>query len=83
MAICLLLVDWMEQMTMAICRLLAVSLEQKMQAVKPGEINVVIFRVNSFPYQTGINFRVATDCVKKLACLNVTLVRHIVGFKDH
>ncbi len=68
---------------MAICRLLAVSLEQKMQAVKPGEINVVIFRVNSFPYQTGINFKVATDCVKKLASLNATFVRQIVGFKDH
>ena len=83
MAICRLLAIALEQMTMAICRLLAVSLEQKMQAVKPGEINVVIFRVNSFPYQTGINFRVATDCVKKLACLNVTFVRQIVGFKDH
>lgn len=54
-----------------------------MQAVEPGKINDVIFRVNSFPYQTGIDFKVATDCVKKLACLNVTFVRQKVGFKDH
>jgi hypothetical protein len=58
-------------------------MEQKMRAVEPGEINDVIFRVNSFPYQTGIDFKVATDCVKKLACLNVTFVRQKVGFKDH
>ena len=54
-----------------------------MRAVEPGEINDVIFRVNSFPYQTGIDFKVATDCVKKLAYLNVTFVRQKVGFKDH
>ncbi len=53
-----------------------------MRAVEPGEIKDVIFRVNSYPYHTGVGFKVATDCVKKLACLNVTFVQQIVGFKD-
>jgi hypothetical protein len=61
---CQLLVASMEQMTEAIFRLLAGTLAQKIKDVELGNLIQVIYWVNSYPYQTGTNFRLVTDVLK-------------------